>query len=335
MSDNGINDAALKGIAPAPDSIMTTPAPDSTMATSAPDNTSAMTAPVPDDTSANAHTIVYCSDDPRCSAHIRKRYGLKPLILYRRGLSGTDRHRQLHCQQRLLIDLSQRSAMELTAELGAVLLTGRALLPAPMVIVVVVAADHATDRFDGAGAVIHHIRQPNGGHSYYFDMIDVPPSFSVCDAVIAAPGGGNVPTPTPAGDGSDAATAADDSGNAATAADVCLTLQYAELYRLTTYYLGPHQVLTVAIDGTNEQWRGAVDSACQLAEHYLDLQRRVYHDFSVHHQILEHCTARHNLSQSQVYQLRNRLQRHPTLSGEAQQVLYRCNSYAEISAALS
>lgn len=307
-------------------------------------------------------TIIYCSDDRWCAQQIKKRYRLKPLILYERGVSGIERHRPLHCQQRLLIELAGRPAVACVAELGAAVLASRSLLPTPTMVVMIPVNGAATGDGAAAGgaaapgaatgdtaapdtatgdtaagdtatgdtatgdtrfAVLKRIRHHH--RSYYFDLIDIPTQFALRDGAIAADGAAP-----------DAITAPNTCG------DVRLAALYAPLYRMAAHYLGPHQILTVAAlreTAPREAAPHDLAALCDLAEHYSTLQQRwrhhPHHTHSVHEEVLTHCLARHRLSQFQTHQLRTQLQRHPAFDNAMQAALYNCNSYAEVRAVLS
>ena len=181
--------------------------------------------------------IIYCSDAPAYIPHIKRRYCLKPLVLYERGVYGNAACAPLHRQQYVLLDAVDRPALSLSAEMGAILLGVRTIMPTPIVMVMLVepavrgqsysgaatcseraavlaphtleGAAPASHTLEGAapathtlsapavhaypyahtleGAVpviIHRLRDEINDCSYYFDIIDAPNTFVVCEACI-------------------------------------------------------------------------------------------------------------------------------------------------------
>lgn len=341
-----------------------------------------------------SNTLIYCSDDRQYLAQLKRRYRLKPLLLYEQGLYGNAPHLALPKQEQLLISLNRHNrrggnggnTLAYIAELSASLLGSRSIGDEGGLVVtivtkgVLVGADNdeaiaddsissAVDSMQALGNAsvgswtiakrvciegredieekrtlnsnATHQQQANetqcrDGRYYYFDLIDIPAHFSLCD--IRVPKEAHEQEITKHNTHSAAAPSKHTD-----APLIGIEPFYASLYDLLTHYLSPHQILTVSPHpAANENSTGAaapqsLSAVCNLAEQYLSLQQRDEYQRSnaIHQQVIEHCISHYRLSQSEISQLNQRLQRHPHIKPRTLTALLDCNSYADVTVMLN
>jgi len=318
--------------------------------------------------------IIYCIDLSPARAYIARSYRLKPLLLYEQGIRGLLPVAPLHHQKRLLIDISRRSPEALTAELATALLAPRALIPPPVVVLVVTTAETRAPAHSDLGAPRAHavsaLYDTQHKTRYYFDMIDIPHEFDVVTVVVGndrqkekdihyeederrdlstsafSASACSVLSPSARSNPACSASARHKPASSASARSIpapqppvlSIPAIYSSLYAIAARYLGPHQVATIALSGAINA-RGfvarATESACALAERYHELQQESSYDSSAHQELLSHFATHYRLSHTELCRLRQRLLLRPHISASLKKALYQCASYSEAHRLLS